>query len=117
MENNNKDFFFECKSPGKVIISGEHAVVYNSKAIACAINLYTRCSLCAIHLHDGKDIKKEILLNLTNYHSELHIEKTKLNLFDKYIEILTSHFKGEKINLDEVFNINTLLFLSNLSFI
>jgi mevalonate kinase len=109
--DNNKDFFFECKSPGKVIISGEHAVVYNSKAIACAINLYTRCNLSAIHLHDTKDIHKYLTLHLTNFQTELHIEKSKLNLCDKYIEILKGHFNGKKVNLDEVFNINTIAFL------
>jgi mevalonate kinase len=112
MENYNKDFFFECKSPGKIIISGEHAVVYNSKAIACAINLYTRCNLKAIHINDKAEQYKHIILHLTNFNSELHIDKTKLNLADKYIEIIRQHFKDhKKLNLDEIFNINMITFL------
>jgi mevalonate kinase len=110
---NNKDFFFECKSPGKVIISGEHAVVYNSKAIACAINLYTRCNLKVIHLHESKDVHNYITLMLTNFNCELQIEKSKLNLAEKYIKILKEHFKEKKINLDDVFDINTITFLGN----
>jgi len=31
----------EVKTPGKIIISGEHSVVYHKPALVMAINLYT----------------------------------------------------------------------------
>jgi mevalonate kinase len=106
----NKDFFFECKSPGKIIISGEHAVVYNSKAIACAINLYTRCNLKAIHSNPN-NLSKYINLHLINLDTDLQIEKDKFDLVEKYLTILKQGMKDGKLTLDEVFNINLLTFL------
>ena len=41
MEENSKNFKFISSAPAKVIFSGEHAVVYGSGAISCAIDLRT----------------------------------------------------------------------------
>jgi len=32
-----------CSAPAKIILSGEHAVIYNSSALSMAIKLYTQC--------------------------------------------------------------------------
>ena len=47
------------KIPAKLMISGEHAVVYNSKAVICAINIFSNIEIKKISSHqiiikDGK---------------------------------------------------------------
>lgn len=34
-----------CSAPGKLILCGEHAVVYGKEAVACAVSLRTTCDV------------------------------------------------------------------------
>jgi len=42
------------KAPCKIIITGEHSVVYGEKALAIPLNLFTKCYLKEEICHDGK---------------------------------------------------------------
>jgi len=94
MENkikNNKFYLFS-SAPAKVIFSGEHAVVYDSGAISCAINLRT-------------SIKAEIILDNNNnhevnyYHLNFYsIKNNNQNINEKTPEIFS------KINLNFIVN-------------
>jgi mevalonate kinase len=72
-------------APGKIIITGEHAVVYGSKAISCAINLYTVCNL---------KISKEnvnlgnFIVNLPNLGLILNFDKNNLLMIKDFVGIL-----------------------------
>lgn len=79
---NNKELTFECTAPGKIIISGEHAVVYNSKALSCAINLLTCCkmkitptSTKILIIEDDKFLK----LDFHSLDQHIRVEKDRLN--------------------------------------
>lgn len=131
--NNNESLILPCtfisKSPGKIIISGEHAVVYNSKAIACAINLFTTCKIDIVNKNFNNLNKNQITLNLINL-NEKHIigyEEILSNLLDNSITSIFKSFNSIeeyylsedvnkianqlKINLDLFKNISHFLFL------
>src|SRR5688572_12272773 len=69
--NNNEKLEIQTKAPGKIIISGEHAVVYGTYALSLSIDLFT---ICKLHLEK----------NTGNTNNNLHIEKGQivLNLND-----------------------------------
>ena len=52
-------------APGKIILSGEHAVVYGTEAVACAIDIRTTCTgklvdhSTKLHVSFGDLIQKE----------------------------------------------------------
>jgi mevalonate kinase len=100
---NNESLNLPCtlisKSPGKIIISGEHAVVYNSKAIACSINLFTSCKIDILNKNYNKLNKNEITLNLINL-GEKHSIKPDEILFNLQSNSIISIFKSFK-DIDE----------------
>ena len=103
----NKQLYFKCKSPGKIIISGEHAVVYDMKAIACAINLYTNCNLTIIQ---GKSHKVKLILR--NLESSLDIDINKLILSEAYLELLKNNKIFEEYELSKIFDLNIFQFIN-----
>ena len=59
--------------PAKLILSGEHSVVYNSKAVICAINIFLnikieKLSKPKIIIKDGKNVRKTLLMNFSMEH-------------------------------------------------
>ena len=52
---------FVCEAPGKIIISGEHSVVYNHNAVCGAIDLKCKCE-CRIV--DSPNINPTIVFTL-----------------------------------------------------
>lgn len=90
--------YLKLSSPGKIILCGEHSVVYGKKALACSINLrtnlkaeYSNSSLFSLKLND---INKSIELNQTQFES---IQNESIeNDFDKIIEYLNFKKSDDK---------------------
>ena len=103
---NNKELFFKCRSPGKIIISGEHAVVYDMSAIACAIDLYTNCNLNVI-----VDRNTCFRLFLKNLNFKIEIENEKI-FIKEYKNILINNL-NQDINIKNLLNINIIQFIGS----
>ena len=52
----------QVKTPGKIIISGEHSVVYHKPALVMAINLYTqtRCNVSVLPASPETDVAHSV---------------------------------------------------------
>jgi mevalonate kinase len=103
----NKELYFKCKSPGKIIISGEHAVVYDMRAIACAIDLYTNCSMKVI-----VDNKNYFRLFLKNLNFRYEIENDKILIID-YKNILLENYIQDENDINNLLNLNIFQFIGS----
>lgn len=95
-DNKNKKTisYVKVKAPAKLIISGEHSVVYNHRAVVCAINIFLNVSIKklpyqAIIIKDGKNT---ISVKLCDF----SIEKKNDNVL---LEIIRKFFDKTKIPL------------------
>ena len=104
----NKELFFNCRSPGKIIISGEHAVVYDMRAIACAIDLYTNCNMKVL-----VDKKNNFRLNLKNLNFLYEIENDKM-LISEYKNILFKNNIKKNNDVMKLLNLNIIQFIGSL---
>ena len=86
------------KAPGKCILFGEHAVVYNYPAIAVAINLFSECKI-------SSSKNNKIILNLLDYEycKEFEsLENMRKNVDEKWIQIpIGLLYFSEKYGIDE----------------
>ena len=91
------------ETPSKVILFGEHAVVYGYRAIAMAIDLISTVEIKKIG-------GNEIILNLNDLNKSL-----RLDLEDKYAYLLLNKEITSflRLNLDDIRNINPNNFPNN----
>lgn len=85
----------QAQAPAKLIISGEHSVIYGKPALAMAINSFASTTIRAT---DSRDILFD-LVNL-NYTYALSVEELKLT--KQQIEAKYEDFLAGKININEI---------------
>jgi len=116
--NDNSEIIYSSlsSSPGKIIVSGEHAVVYGAEAVALAINKRTHAKLV---IQSDKSMKipiniqmnipmTNVILNILNTKQEFNFESDmfisiipKFNdLFNSDLDVLFANIKSILVNYD-----------------
>ena len=87
------------KIPAKLMISGEHAVVYNSKAVICAINIFSNIEIKKISSHQIiiKDGKEKHKVNLQDFSLEYENNDLILEIIRRFFDTTKLPLCGIKI--------------------
>lgn len=96
IEKSNREVIrFISKSPAKIIISGEHAVVYNSKALSCAINRFATCEFLLEKTQNEKE-SSIIELNLVNISETNTLQFNDINKIEDFLNLFSNKSEKEK---------------------
>lgn len=101
--NLNNSPCIQAYAPAKLIISGEHSVVYGAPALGMALNYLTTTTRLS------KNRSGQILLNLQNFHSEAVLDQKELVELKKKIDVRYAAFLNQSIQAQEILEPRALL--------
>ena len=90
------------KVPSKIIISGEHAVVFNKTAVVCAIDMYMLVKIKKIRspkIIIKNNISKSLVVNLQDFSIEKKNENVVLEILRRFFDKTKSPMCGMKISI------------------
>ena len=90
------------KVPAKLIISGEHAVLYNGRALTCAINLWMKIEIKRIFRYRviiRQDAKKKVI-KLDDYFPENKMDNPICEIYRQFLLFTECEFYGIFIKID-----------------
>ena len=90
------------KVPAKLIMSGEHAVLYNGRALTCAINLWMKIEIKRIFRYRviiGQGAKKEVI-KLNNDFPENKMDNPICEIYRQFLLFTGCEFYGIFIQID-----------------
>lgn len=117
--NNINYYSFEAFSSGKIIISGEHSVVYGKPGLSLSINKHTKITLSITKNNQNENNNIFISINLLDLNNNFSILKNELiSLLTTKEKITINNIKSHFIsNIIKVFslinNINLLTYFIN----
>ncbi len=90
---------YRCSAPAKLILSGEHAVLYNGPALSMAIQLYSHCE-CGFT--QGNSL--QISIELDDFQQSLTLNKQQYQTQSQAIEQRYRAFQNGELAINKVLN-------------
>ena len=87
----------QCSSPSKLILSGEHAVLYNSPALSMAVDLKTNCKL-----KQTQSDTTQFTLNLNDFGLKKNFSLVEWQVQTQQIEQRFQKFQHDQLKIDDV---------------